>query len=667
MKRNPAQRKRKTRLLFLSLVYTAAVLWLFVSVGGLQVTQGDKFRQAVDAEAAVTTRTVTTLAPRGNIYDSQGVPLIQSTLSYAAELQYASWDKTAANDTLLQTLNILETHGFPFTDRLPVTGGSFPVFMGSDEENAKLLASFLEAREWNADIDAQTLYQNLLARYDIPESYNVQEARAVVGIRYEMEIQGFSKQQSVPLAENLDHETVVALASHDLPGVEIVTRETRTYETDLLAHTLGRIGYIYAEDADYYKSLGYPADAKVGLFGIEKACETELRGTDGVLTRSYDAEGRLLSETVETPVQAGDDVYLTIDLRLQQAAENSLKTRIEEMRTSGGTGSGAGGGAAVVMQVGTGSVLASASYPTYSLATFSADYQSLLTAENKPMVNRAANGLYAPGSVFKMVTAAAALQDGIIDTETEIVDEGVYSYYAPDYLYHCWLYNETGGNHGSQTVAEALQNSCNCFFYEAGRLTGIDRIAYYASQFGLGQKTGLEISESEGTLASPDSHSTQWYPGDTLMAAIGQSDNLFTPVQLANYIATLCSGGKRYEAHLIDSIYSASGELLQKNEPKELSDVNLTAENLNAILEGMRRVTEDGTASKVFENYPVNVIGKTGSAQVSDGEANGVFVLAAPAENPEIAIAVVVEHGGSGNNVAWIARDILDAYLALNP
>lgn len=661
MNSKKANRWMKLRLTIIAGLFIAVMVWFVVTISGLQINEGDSIRQAVEAEAAVTVKTVKTDTSRGAIYDSRGVSLVHSELTYGVEMQYANWDRSRGNRTLLTALTILKQHGHLYTDSLPLTGGAFATYTVQDDETLK---KFIEAREWDADISAQELYTKLQDRYGIPNDFSPEEVRMVVGMRYDLEVKSFSPLIPIPLASNVDRQTVVELRSQDLPGVEIVTEEKRVYDTNLMAHILGRMGYIPPEDADYYASLGYSSGDKVGLFGIEKAYETDLCGTEGSVLRTYDEDGRLLGEVTETEAAPGDDVYLTIDLRIQKAAEESLAARIEAMRAAGGTGSKAEGGAAVAVEVGTGRILAEASYPTYNLATFSQDYQALLQAEYGPMFNRAASGVYAPGSIFKMVTATAALQDGVIDTSTRIQDKGVYDYYAPNYLYHCWIYNDYHRTHGYLNVAGALQNSCNYFFYEMGRLLGIDRIDYYASLYGLGQPTGIEIGETVGVIAGPEERGSNWYPGDTLMAAIGQSDNAFTPVQMANYVATICSGGKRYEAHLVDTVIASNGDLVEEKVPKEVADVGLSSENLSAILDGMRRVTEDGTASRVFSDYSVSVIGKTGSAQVQGGEANGVFVLAAPAENPEIAIAVVVEHGGSGNNVAWIARDILDAYMA---
>ena len=644
----------------MAVLMLVCVAWFSSTMLGLQISEGEELRAEAAEEVSYTTRTMTTQGTRGAIYDRRGVPLVESELTYAVELQYTNWDRSRADETLRRTLQILRDHGITYTSTIPIEG--MPLAYGKVRDEA--FYAFLEKRGWDPLISATALMEKLCERYAIPDDFTTEDTLAVVGLRYDLEVLGFSPLTPVVLAEEIDRSVASELALYDLPGVEIVTKESRAYRTTYLAHVLGRTGRIMAADAEKYAALGYAPDATVGLTGIELAYESLLRGKTGSVMRTYDNDGRLVGEVTEAEPEAGADVYLTIDMRIQQRLEDSLEQRILELRQTE-SGAEAEGGAAVAIRVGTSEVLAIGSYPTFDLSKYMQTWRELEAAETAPLYNRATQGRYAPGSTFKMVTAAAALQENVVEPWTIIRDEGVYSFYAPNYLYRCWIYNDYGRTHGDQNVVEALQNSCNYYFYETGRLLGIDRLDQYARLLGLGEKTGLEISEFSGILAGPDARSGgRWYPGDTLLAAIGQSDHAFTPVQLANYVATLCAGGVRYRARLVGDVLASSGEWLESNTPEIMASIDFEPENLDAILEGMLRVTEDGTASRVFQDYPVSVIGKTGSAQVETGHANGVFVLAAPAEKPEIAIAVVVEHGGSGNNVAFIARDILDAYFA---
>ena len=324
----------------------------------------------------------------------------------------------------------------------------------------------------------------------------------------------------------------------------------------------------------------------------------------------------------------------------------------------------------MVIDIATGDVLAEASYPTYDLSRFNELFNELNADERTPMLNRAVSGIYSPGSIFKMVTSVAGLELGIITPETVIEDTGVYRFYQ-DYQPSCWLYSASRMTHGDETVVTALRDSCNIFFFDVGRRIGIEQLAEYARAFGFGEYTGIELSgESRGYVASPESkrklEGRPWVNGDTLAAAIGQSSNLFTPLQMANYIATLANGGTRYETHLLKYVCASDySSVLSATQSVIAGRVEMSEQTYQTVMEGMSEVTENGTAAGAFKNYRIHVGGKTGSAQVSSGTANSVFAAFAPFDEPEIAVVVVVEHGGSGNRIAPIARSIFDAYFAL--
>ena len=654
------------RLSVAMLVFLGIMGYYVVQLLSLQIAQGQTWLEQAEADA-ISTRTVVQEAVRGELYDRYGRPLITNELTTVLRFNASDWDRSIQNSVICRVTAALDEIGRSYEHHLPIAGAPLRFTGTAEDADRKALSAFLSEREWESGLTAEEVLARLCARYKISDSFTVAEALRIAGVRYDMENAEFSVYAPFVIAENADTDTIAAVLSLGCPGVETAKVYTRVYNTAYAAHLLGRVGPIPAEEVDTYLDAGYALNDRVGLSGLEKALEETLKGSDGVITQGISEDGQIVSEVVQKPLVQGHDYYLTIDLALQEAAENALAARIEQIRTTT-SATDAAGGAAVVIDIGTSEVLASASYPTYNLATFNADYATLSKDPLNPYLNRAVSGTYPPGSVFKMVTATAALQEGIVTPETIIRDEGVYNFYAPDYVYRCWIYRDRGMTHGNLNVAGALQNSCNYFFYEVGRLMGIDTLDRYARLFGLGEKTGLELlGESAGTLAGPEARKNgEWYAGDTLQAAIGQSDSLFTPVQLANYIATVAGGGVRYNAHLVKTVMSGdSRTIIEEVEPEIASKVDFTQENLDAVLEGMLRVTEDGTASKVFADYPISVIGKTGSAQVDTGTAHGVFVLAAPAEDPQIAIAVVVEHGGSGNNVATIARDILTAWLSL--
>ena len=354
---------------------------------------------------------------------------------------------------------------------------------------------------------------------------------------------------------------------------------------------------------------------------------------------------------------------LTIDIRLQETVERALAEHIPTLPE-------AQGGAAVVLDVNSAAVLAMASYPTYDLATNTGIGVALDDNVLAPLLNRVTMGLYPPGSTFKMVTATGALEEGIITPTDKIRDTGMYMYYAPSYTPSCWIYRQNGGNHGLINVSQAITESCNVFFYDVGRRLGIEKLNEYARMYGLGESTGIELGESTGVVAGPDYtegvlHQV-WYEGSTLSAAIGQENNQFTPLQLANYIATLVNGGNHYSAHLLKEVKSADfSEVLYRREPELLDTIEIDPVNLEAIKQGMLAVTQSGSAAKYFRDLDIKVGAKTGSAQVSvESESNAVFVAFAPYDDPQIALCIVVEKGGSGAELGAIAADIISYYFS---
>ena len=402
----------------------------------------------------------------------------------------------------------------------------------------------------------------------------------------------------------------------------------------------------------------------VGKAGVEKAFEPYLRGRDGKRLITTDENGKLTGELYTREPQPGGTVALTLDIDLQADVEQALANTISGMIDKD---SNERGGAAAVVSVGSGEVLALASYPSYDLSTFNEDYETLVADERLPMFNRATQGVYAPGSTFKMCTAVAALESGIITPSSIIQDRGIYTYYThPQPM--CWVYQQGGATHGRINVSQAITVSCNYFFYEVGRLTGIRTLDSYASQFGLGSSTGIEIGDSSGVLASPewaDSHNREWTDGQTITAAIGQSYNLFTPLQLANYIATLVGGGEHYQAHLLKNVKEYdNSRLLYVYDEEPLNIVEMSDSTVDAVTKGMHELTVSGSVAFAFQDCVVSAGAKTGSAQVGTDIANGVFVAYAPYENPEIAVAIVIEKGGSGAALATTAVEIINSWFS---
>ena len=405
-------------------------------------------------------------------------------------------------------------------------------------------------------------------------------------------------------------------------------------------------------------------DALVGKGGVEEAFESYLHGTNGVKLVTTDKNGKVTGELYAKEPQPGNTVALTIDLDLQKVTEDSLAEKIGSMEKRDGL---TRGGAAAVVSVGTGEVLALASYPTYDLSQWDEMYDTWnKDTVGRPMFNRATDGTYAPGSTFKLCSAVAALESGIVTPSTTIVDRGIYTYYTFPQP-KCWIYNSYGGTHGAVNVSQAITVSCNYFFYEVGRLMGIKTLDSYATQFGLGQHTGIEIGDSTGVLASPEyaeKIGETWTDGQTITAAIGQSYNLFTPLQLANYVATLVGGGDHYEAHLLKSAKSFdNSSVVYAYNKAPINHVDMADSTLEAVKKGARGLAT-GSLSYVFRNCVVDVGCKTGTAETGQKLTNGCFVAFAPYDDPQIAVCVVAEQGGGGASLAPVALDIINAYFS---
>lgn len=500
------------------------------------------------------------------------------------------------------------------------------------------------------------------------------DARTIAGILYELYYR--SRINSWPpytFATDVSIDFITRVKELGLSGVEIETTSVRKYNTEYAAHLLGYTGAITSDTWPTYKEKGgYTMNDYVGITGAESAFESYLKGTSGTRAIERNENGKIISsqwltntETGESMApQPGQNVFLTIDIDLQQQVEEILASGVAGLQSKETEGA-----ACVVLDVNSGDVLASASYPTYSLATFRQDYNTLRDDPLKPLLNRALQGLYPPGSTFKMITAIGALEEGIVEPDTQIDDKGVYTFY-PSPQPKCWIYNQHRTTHGLQDVSHAIMNSCNYYFYDVGRRLGIDLLDQYAAMFGLGQKTGIELEEKAGVVASPaftESLGGTWHEGNILSVAIGQESTQVTPIQLANYIATLVNGGTRYSTHLLKTVKSNDfSEVTYNYEPKVVSQIEIQDENLEAVKYGMLLLTTKGSVSSAFANVPVQVGAKTGSAQVSaQTNSNAVFVCFAPYDDPQIAVAIAVEHGGSGSELGKIAAQIVTAYFSV--
>ena len=502
-----------------------------------------------------------------------------------------------------------------------------------------------------------------------------EDARAVAGVLYELYLRstGVYQANEYVFAQEVDIDFISRVKEQSLPGVVIEATTVRQYHTPYAAHLLGRVTPIFPEEVEYYTSLDedgdgvpdYSLNDTVGRDGVEQAFESYLRGDPGMRTVERNAEGKIVSETWLEEPEPGGNVVLTLDIGLQGYVEQVLAASVPAIDVEEETG----GAACVVLDVDTAEVLTCASYPTYDITRYNADYNQYASDPTKPLLNRALQGLYAPGSTFKMVTAVAGLETGIIEPDTEIEDLGRYTYWSsPQPM--CWIYWQRGTTHGWINVSEAIEVSCNYFFYEVGREVGIDVLVDYATRFGLGQYTGIELFEEKGVMASPEfteSLGGTWYEGSVLSVAIGQESSQFTPVQLANYIATLVNGGTRNAVHLLKEVKSGDFSQVEYTyEPQVLGTIEIETENLQAVKAGMLALTTQGSVSQHFRDLPFQAGGKTGSAQVDDQtDANAIFVCFAPYDDPEVALALVVERGGSGSELGAMAADILSYYFSV--
>lgn len=660
------------------LVYILGII-LLIQLFNLQIVKGQEYRNQSNTRL---TRESVLKAARGNILDRTGNPIVSNTMGFRLDLYKTKVDNQTLNDTILKIINILEKNGDKYNDNLIITVEPFG-FTSQDEEYLK---SWKKKNKINENASAEDCFYALKEKYQI-QSNDIQETRKIMAIRYEISQNGYSSTKAVEICGNLSRASSMELSEKnaDFAGIDIVTEPIISYNSGSLAsHILGTVGKIDQKELEGNENK-YDMNDVVGKTGIQYVFEDLLKGKNGIRQIDMDIQGTVTGEYIAQEAVAGSDVVLTIDSNVQAVTEKALKDNITKISTGGfSSRSDADAGAVVVMNVKTGEILAMASYPDYEPQLFVngisnekySEYQKI-----SALYNRAISGAYAPGSIFKMVTAIAGLEEGVINKNTLINDTGVYPHAHKPV---CWYYTEYGRGHGNLNVSQAIKHSCNYFFYEVGNRIGIDKIEKYAQYFGLGKKTHVELpSEATGKVASrkiADGENRSWYLGETLSASIGQSYNNFTPIQMAKYISMLANGGKNIDVTLIKTVIDSNGNQMSKQQIKEFvdkklgfnsdentEDLNISEDNLRAVLEGMKGVTSEsgGTAYSTFAGFNVEVAGKTGTAQVGN-KTNGWFAGFAPYDNPEIAIVVVVENVTHGGYTAEVARDIFAEYFGMN-
>ena len=659
----------------------------------LQIVEGERYYNQSN-EITSAQRRVT--AARGNILDRYGRILVSNKECYNLKVDnvklFANEDPNAV---ILELVHMVEGFGDDYTDDLPVSRK--PPFT-YDPNMTAIQRTMLEAYFVRQKPDglaenpsAVELLSFMRTRYGIDNSYSSEDMRVIAGVRYSINVRYAVNTAEYLFVEDASMELISSIMENKLVGIEVQRAYIRNYETEYAAHILGYTGLMTQEEFERYSLLNYANDALVGKDGVEYSFEEYLHGRDGTVEEMQNSAGTVLSTQYLEEPEPGNHVYLTIDKVLQEQTERILNNTVSTMilnRTQArleGIERGdydpemkdeITGAAAVVIKVNTGEPLALASWPTYNVSTIMEKYQELMETPNAPLFNRALMGAYAPGSTFKPCVATAVLTEGQINTEYKIKCEGVFTKYAAEgYAPECWIWNSVKGEHYThpeENVTTALRDSCNYFFYSVGHDLGIDKMGEYAHAYGLGVSTGIELVETVGNMSNEANHAdytgTVWRIGDTMQAAIGQSDSIFSPLQLAQYCATVANSGTRYAASILKTVrnYDYSRKIYER-EPEILNTIRSADYNWAAIHEGMYLVLNDWGNEKNalwWADCPWICAGKTGTAQKGEKITNdGIFLVYGPYREPDVAIAVVVERGGSGADVQGIARRIMDAYI----
>lgn len=660
--------KLRFNLLYI-IVYVSGII-LLAGLFNLQIVKGNDYRKISNTRLS---RNMTVKASRGDILDSSGNKLISTKMLYNLEFYKTKIDNATLNKTLLLIAQTLDNNGDKYIDQFPITINPTK-YTGND------FSGFKKSNNLSETLDVDGVYNYYLNKYKITEE-NADNARKIITLRYAIEKSGYSSTKSITLAHNISigSRDTFNVMSSNFPGVSTANEPTTNYNYgEMASHILGYIQRINAEELK--SNPDYNMNDKIGKTGIEKVFEKYLRGKDGIKQIDMSVDGIVTGESVVKEAVSGSDVVLTLDSQLQKITEDTLARGIANIQNTKDA-KDASEGAAVVLNVQTGEVLAMASYPNYNPALFtngisSEDYQKYINDKRHPFINKAISDKSAPGSIFKMVTAIAALESNQISINDKINDTYRYTFYR-DYQPTCWK----PGGHGLLNITQAIEVSCNFFFYEIGRRAGIAKIDEVAKKLGLGSKTGIELpDEIAGTLAGPEVDK-QWTGGKTIQTAIGQLYNDYTPLQMAKYTAMIANGGKNIDVTIVKSINNPDGTTVSRNELDSYihnklgvetnsgSDLNISSTDLEAVKNGMKNVTSDesGTAYKYFKDFSISIGGKTGSASIGNsGHANAWFVGFGPFENSKIAVAVYVKRGEHGAYTAPIARDIFAQYFGMN-
>lgn len=675
-------RSEKLRYNIITIIIYVVGVILLIQLFNLQIVHGEEYRETSNTRLS---RESTLKAARGDITDALGNKLVTTKTGFSLELYKTKIDNQTFNTAILDLIELLEENKDSYIDNLPITVEPY----GFTIKDEKMQKQWKKENEIDENASAEETFQKLKIKYEIQEK-DPKRARKIMVVRYEISKNGFSNIKPVTIAKDISSTSVSQIKeqSNRFPGTAVITEPIVTYPYGSLAsHILGYVSSISAEEYEAQKDI-YNMNDMIGKTGIQYSLESYLKGQDGTRQIDMSVDGTITGEYITKEAVAGNNVTLTIDANLQKATEDILKDNIQKLANGEyGEKYDANAGAAIVMNVKTGEILALASYPNYEPELFINGISEKKLEEynkGKNFYNRAISGTYAPGSTFKMVVATAALETGTITTKTQINDTGLY---PRGYHPACWYYTQYHYGHGYLNITQAIQKSCNYFFYELGYRMGIDPVIEYAKKFGLGSKTGIELSgEEEGIVELKDYckavTGVDWQFGDTLSAVIGQSYNSYTPIQMARYISMIANGGKEIDVTLIKAITDSEGNQISKEEIEQVvnnklgidnstkvKSLDVKKETLETIRKGMKGVTSEygGTAYYIFSDFGMDIAGKTGSAETGkDNKVNGWFTGFAPYDDPEIAVVVLIENAGSGGNTATTAKEIMKTYFGID-
>ncbi len=671
------------RLLTLTFIMIAVLVIFFATLYKLQIVDGNMYYEQ-SVHSIVSEEDV--VAARGNIMDRYGRLLVSNRncnnlLIDDAELMMSGRSDDEMNEIILQMCNLITANGDSFNDELPISADPPWEFEDMSIWQSTLLNAWLERNELPGDASAVEVMAMMRTRYKIDGNYNAHDMRIIAAVRYAVNVRYIVPTADYVFAQDVSINTITSLMEADLPGFEVQVSYLREYNTSYAPHILGYTGAMSSEQYKKYSELGYPMNATVGQAGVEAAFEELLHGTDGKMLVTSTSDGIITGTSYSEVPQPGNNIYLTLDIEMQGAAEAALASYIEsantatternEMYISRGQRDKVqnliSGGAVVAIDVHSGEPLCIASYPTFSLETFWDDYAELNEDESNPLMNRALQGMYSPGSTFKPCVATAALVEKQLGGEETFVCTGVFDKYRDaGYAPRCT------STHGPISVSEAISLSCNFFFFSVGDRIQIDTIDKYAKLFGLGEPTGIELYEETGHVASKEykaelwagTRDASWYSADTLLASIGQSVTGITTLQLARYTAALANSGTTYSCSILKSASSYDySESVYEREPEAMYTIEGDKYIWDLIHQGMRGVVTHGTAFSQFAGFPYEVAAKTGTTETNGSTADAFFICYAPYEDPQIAIAVALENGYAGARASLIAQDVLRYYF----